>query len=36
MPIANPTTFAFGGPDLSTLFITSAGYDTVPGDRLAG
>nr|WP_180205148.1 SMP-30/gluconolactonase/LRE family protein [Pseudomonas sp. SbOxS1]NYU05168.1 SMP-30/gluconolactonase/LRE family protein [Pseudomonas sp. SbOxS1] len=36
LPTANPTTCAFGGPDLSTLFITSAGYDTVPGDRLAG
>jgi sugar lactone lactonase YvrE len=26
----------FGGPDLSTLFITSAANDTLPGDRLAG
>ncbi|UFH48619.1 SMP-30/gluconolactonase/LRE family protein [Pseudomonas sp. KNUC1026] len=36
LPTANPTTCTFGGPELSTLFITSASYDTVPGDRLAG
>lgn len=36
LPTANPTTCTFGGPDLSTLFVTSAAYDTEPGDRLAG
>lgn len=36
LPTANPTTCTFGGPSLSTLFITSARYDTAPGDRLAG
>ncbi|PVZ16002.1 MULTISPECIES: SMP-30/gluconolactonase/LRE family protein [unclassified Pseudomonas] len=36
LPTANPTTCTFGGPGLSTLFITSASYDTGTGDRLAG
>ncbi len=27
---------AFGGPELKTLYITTAGADTGPGDRLAG
>jgi sugar lactone lactonase YvrE len=35
MPVRNVTTCAFGGPDLSTLFITSAA-SSQPSDRLAG
>jgi len=36
VPTANPTMCAFGGPELKTLYITTAGADTGPGDRLAG
>ncbi len=36
VPTLNLTTCAFGGPDLSLLFITSARNDAEPGDRLAG
>jgi sugar lactone lactonase YvrE len=36
MPVRNITTCTFGGPDLTTLFITTAAYDTTPRDRLAG
>ena len=36
MPVPNVTTCAFGGPDLKTLFITTAGRPHVRGDRLAG
>lgn len=36
VPTLNVTTCVFGGPDLSTLFITSARNDPEPGDRLAG
>ena len=36
VPTLNPTTCVFGGPDLSTLFITSARNDADPSDRLAG
>lgn len=36
LPTLNPTTCVFGGPDLCTLFITSAANDTHPRDRLAG
>jgi sugar lactone lactonase YvrE len=36
LPTRNITTCTFGGPDLSTLFITSAANDTTVGDRLAG
>ena len=36
VPTANVTTCVFGGPQLSTLFITSARNDPDPGDRLAG
>jgi sugar lactone lactonase YvrE len=36
VPTANPTTCCFGGPDLKTLFVTSARNDPDPGDRLAG
>ena len=36
MPVANITTCTFGGPDLRTLFITTASRPGVSGDRLAG
>ncbi len=36
LPVPNITTCAFGGPDLRTLFITTARGPRVPGDRLAG
>lgn len=36
MPVRNVTTCAFGGPDLKTLFITSAAILTTESDRLAG
>lgn len=36
VPTLNVTTCAFGGPDLSTLFVTSARNDADPSDRLAG
>ncbi len=36
MPVRNITTCAFGGPDLKTLFITTAAMMTHEGDRLAG
>jgi sugar lactone lactonase YvrE len=36
MPVANPTTCAFGGPDLKTLYVTSASILTTESDRLAG
>ncbi|HEX6804878.1 MAG TPA: SMP-30/gluconolactonase/LRE family protein [Terriglobales bacterium] len=36
MPVRNVTTCAFGGPDLRTLYITTASNDCAPGDRLAG
>lgn len=36
MPAANITTCAFGGPDLATLFITTASVLKAPADRLAG
>jgi sugar lactone lactonase YvrE len=36
LPTRNITTCTFGGPNLSTLFITSAANDTEAGDRLAG
>src|SRR5262249_39457783 len=36
MPVRNITTCAFGGPDLATLFITTAAMMTTPSDRLAG
>ncbi len=34
MPVANPTTCAFGGPDLKTLFITSAADGSASGGAL--
>jgi len=36
MPISNPTTAAFGGKDLKTLYITSASILKGSGERLAG
>lgn len=36
VPAPNVTTCAFGGVDLRTLYITSAGLGTPPGHRLAG
>jgi sugar lactone lactonase YvrE len=36
MPTSNVTTCTFGGPDLRTLYITTAAAGTKPGDRFAG
>lgn len=36
LPVPNVTTCTFGGPDLCTLYITTAGRPSAPGDRLAG
>jgi len=36
MPTRNITTACFGGPDLSTLFVTTAAAGSAPSDRLAG
>ncbi len=36
MPVHNITTCTFGGPDLKTLFITTASIAAPPGNRLAG
>jgi sugar lactone lactonase YvrE len=36
MPTPNITTCTFGGPDLRTLYITTAGAGAKPGDRFAG
>ena len=36
MPVQNVTTCTFGGPDLRTLFITTAANEAAPGSRLAG
>jgi len=36
MPVKNITTAVFGGPDLRTLYVTSAAALRDPGDRLAG
>lgn len=36
MPVTNPTTATFGGPDLTTLYVTSASVFTPPTERLAG
>lgn len=36
MPTPNITTCTFGGPDLCTLYITTAGAGAKPGDRFAG
>lgn len=36
MPVKNITTCCFGGPDLSTLFVTTASVAKAESDRLAG
>ncbi len=36
MPVRNPTSCTFGGGDLKTLYVTSAGVDAPPSDRLGG
>ena len=36
MPVSNVTTCTFGGPDLTTLYVTSASLGTPPGERFAG
>jgi sugar lactone lactonase YvrE len=36
MPVTNVTTCTLGGPDLTTLYITTARIDAPPGERLAG
>jgi sugar lactone lactonase YvrE len=35
MPVQQPTSCAFGGPDLTTLYVTSA-WDEIPFDQRAG
>ncbi len=36
MPVTNITTCTFGGPDLKTIYVTTARNDAPPGERLAG
>lgn len=36
VPVLQPTKVAFGGPDLSILFLTSAGHRHLPGDQPLG
>ncbi len=36
MPVQNITTCTFGGPELRTLFITTASIVSPPGNRLGG
>jgi sugar lactone lactonase YvrE len=36
MPCTDVTTCTFGGPELTTLFITTASMRGHPGERLAG
>jgi sugar lactone lactonase YvrE len=36
MPVSNITTCTFGGPDLTTLYVTTAAIGTMPAERLAG
>lgn len=36
MPVKNITTCTFGGPDLNTLYVTTAASGAPPSDRLAG
>lgn len=36
MPVSNVTSCTFGGPDLQTLYITTAGNGAPKGERLAG
>jgi sugar lactone lactonase YvrE len=36
MPVSNITNCAFGGPDLRTLYVTTAALHAPPGEELAG
>lgn len=36
VPVLQPTKIAFGGPDLSTLYLTTAGHRHIPGDQPMG
>ena len=36
LPVLQPTKIAFGGPDLATLYLTSAGHRHMPGDQPLG
>ena len=36
IPASNVTTCTFGGPELTTLYVTTAAADRAPDDRLAG
>lgn len=36
VPVLQPTKVAFGGPSLSTLYLTSAGHRHIPGDAPLG
>jgi sugar lactone lactonase YvrE len=36
MPVSNVTNCAFGGPDLRTLYVTTASLHAKAGERLAG
>lgn len=36
VPVLQPTKIAFGGPDLSTLYLTSASHRHMPGDQPLG
>lgn len=36
VPVLQPTKVAFGGPDLATLYLTSAGHRHIPGDQPLG
>lgn len=36
VPVLQPTKVAFGGPDLATLYLTSAGHRHLPGDHPLG
>jgi sugar lactone lactonase YvrE len=36
MPVSKITTCTFGGPDLRTLYVTTASNDAPAGERLAG
>ncbi|ARR56785.1 gluconolactonase [Rhizorhabdus wittichii DC-6] len=36
VPVLQPTKIAFGGPDLATLYLTSAGHRHMPGDEPLG
>ena len=36
MPVSNVTTCTFGGPGLTTLYVTSAALGTMPAERFGG